>query len=89
MPETLLLEYRITELERRLEAQFTRFERTTEEQEKQIKILEEKITKRENERDVEEKKKLIWGISFLGSIILSLLGIIWNFRSAIFKGVDQ
>lgn len=35
--------------------------------------------------EAREKKRLMTGISVLGSIVLSLVGIIWNYRSVIFK----
>lgn len=35
--------------------------------------------------EAREKKRLMTGISVLGSIVLSLVGIIWNYRSIIFK----
>lgn len=35
--------------------------------------------------EAREKKRLMTGISVLGSIVLSLVGIIWSYRSVIFK----
>ena len=58
-----LIEYKISQLEKKLE-----------EQQKEI-----------NELQSGEKSKLVWGIGALGSAVLALGGVIWNFRSVIFN----
>lgn len=35
--------------------------------------------------EAREKKRLMTGISILGSVVLTLAGVIWNYRSVIFK----
>jgi len=50
----------------------------------QIVKLEERID--QIERD--EKRKLIWGILALGSVVMTLGGTIWSYRSVIFRGVQ-
>ena len=61
-------------------------------QEKELKELKELIVQLENissdrtrERDQQEKKQLLTGLSFLGAVILALLGVIWSYRSVIFR----
>lgn len=48
--------------------------------------LEAKIEAREQERAAEERRRLVAGIMFLGGVIMSLVGIIWTFRSDILGG---
>lgn len=48
--------------------------------------MQVKFDKRERERTIEERKKLWAGISFLGGIVMSLMGIVWSFRGVIFRG---
>lgn len=36
----------------------------------------------------EEKRKLMWGISVLGSAVLALVGVIWAYRGVIFRGAQ-
>jgi hypothetical protein len=65
-------------------------------QQKHIKELEEMI--RENrtfyERkmqemtsyyEAQERSRLKWGISTLGTLVTILIGVVWNYRSVIFK----
>lgn len=51
-----------------------------------VQKLEAAIAERERERQTEERKRLLAGISFLGSIILALFGVIWAYRAVIFQG---
>ena len=60
-------------------------EKHIEETEAHIVELNKKFEEREIERHKQEKKNLIWGIIFLGSIVTSLGGILWNYRGVIFK----
>ena len=50
--------------------------------EAEIRELHEEMER----RSAEEKKRLMWGISVLGGAVLTLAGVIWNWRSVIFKG---
>lgn len=60
-----------------------------------LKLIEYRLgeLEKENEKlqgkikDLEdaEKRKLLWGISALGSVILALGGVIWTYRGVIFK----
>ncbi|MEC7763402.1 MAG: hypothetical protein VX874_15980 [Pseudomonadota bacterium] len=52
----------------------------------EVDELKAKINEREQERQAEERKRLLAGISFLGSIILALFGVIWAYRAVIFQG---
>lgn len=38
-----------------------------------------------SDAELREKRNLIAGISILGSVALSLIGIIWSYRGVIFK----
>ena len=57
-----------------LDYRLTELEKDKENLEKKIAQLEEV-----------ERKKLLWGISALGSVVLALGGIIWTYRGVIFK----
>lgn len=37
-------------------------------------------------KSAEEKARLLWGIGVLGAAVMSLFGVIWNWRSVIFSG---
>lgn len=50
-----------------------------------VQNLEAAISERERERQIEERRRLLAGISFLGSIILALVGVIWAYRGTIFQ----
>ena len=50
--------------------------------EAEIKKLHEELEKRERE----EKSRLIWGIGVLGAAVMTLAGVIWNWRSVIIRG---
>lgn len=53
--------------------------------EEHIEKLEQKFDARELERNKQEKKNLIWGISVLGGVASTLLGVLWAYRGIIFK----
>lgn len=48
----------------------------------EIKRLNDELDRREKE----EKSRLLWGIAVLGSAVLTLAGVIWNWRSVIIRG---
>ena len=50
--------------------------------EAEIKEMHEEMDRRE----AEEQRRLIWGIGVLGAAVLSLAGVIWNWRSVILRG---
>lgn len=71
--ETLL--YRVSHLEKMVIEQAT-----------ELAAIEDRNAQRDRERAAQEQKQLLYGISFLGGIILTLFGVIWNFRGVIFRG---
>lgn len=44
----------------------------------------ENLHKEMDTKAAEEKSRLMWGISFLGGIVMMLAGVIWTWRSVIF-----
>ena len=50
-----------------------------------LRSLKKKFFIREAERTAQEKKNLQYGIMFLGSLVSTLIAIIWAYRSEIFK----
>jgi type VII secretion effector (TIGR04197 family) len=46
--------------------------------EKEIEAVEKAMTER-------DRKNLVWGITVLGGVVSTLVGVIWNYRSAIFR----
>lgn len=56
-----------------------------EQAEEHIEKLEKKFEAREVERNKQEKKNLIWGITVLGGAASGLLSIVWAYRGVIFK----
>lgn len=50
-----------------------------------INALEAELKRLEDETDELERKRLKWGISALGAIVMTLGTIIWQYRSVIFK----
>ncbi len=70
-----LLAYRVSQLEKLVQDQAA-----------ELAAIEERNAQRDRERAAQEQKQLLYGISFLGGIILTLFGVIWNFRGVIFRG---
>lgn len=60
-------------------------EKHIEDTEKQIIGLRKKFDSREQERQEQETKNLKYGIMFLGSLVSTLLAILWTYRSVIFR----
>jgi len=54
--------------------------------EKKLIELKKEVEETEAKRQREEKRRLTTGISVLGSIVLTLFGVIWNYRAVIFPG---
>lgn len=55
--------------------------------EEHIRGLERQAIAREDERRKQERKQLVAGIMFLGSVITALGGLIWSYRAVIFRGM--
>lgn len=62
------------------------------EQERDIKSLQTVISamaEANRQRDLElarkERNQLLAGVSFLGAVIMTLFGVIWSYRSVIFR----
>lgn len=85
LPVDRLIEFRLSQAEKHIE-----------EQEKHIKVLEDTV--RENRtyyqtciqelkdsHEAERRSQLKWGISSLGTLVTILIGIVWNYRTSIFK----
>ena len=53
-----------------------------------IEKLEADAASREVQRQSAEKRQLMAGVSFLGAIVLTLFGVIWSYRSVIFRGTQ-
>jgi predicted RNase H-like nuclease (RuvC/YqgF family) len=70
-----LSDWRIAALEKKLE-----------EQHEEIEALRKEMNEREKERAREEANRLKWGIATLGTVVTTLLGIIWTFRKVIVGG---
>ena len=58
------------------------------EAEKNMAAMSDHIDRIEQARIDDEKKRLLAGVSFLGGIALSLLGLIWAYRRVIIGGAD-
>ena len=67
--------YRISELERQIKVQAD-----------EIAQIERRNEERDAARVAMERKQLLWGITFLGGVIMTLGTVIWSYRSVIFKG---
>ena len=52
----------------------------------EIALIERRNTDRDHERQALERKQLLWGITFLGGIIVTLGSVLWNYRTVIFRG---
>ena len=51
-----------------------------------LEVFEKEVHEKEKVRQQQERRNLIAGIGALGSIITTLGGIIWAYRSVIFAG---
>ena len=52
----------------------------------EIALIGRRNTDRDHERQALERKQLLWGITFLGGIIVTLGSVLWNYRTVIFRG---
>ena len=52
----------------------------------EIALIERRNADRDHERQALERKQLLWGITFLGGIIVTLGSVLWNYRTVIFRG---
>lgn len=78
MADTLQMAlYRIDMLERKVTLQAD-----------EIAEIEARNIKRDQERQALERKQLLWGITFLGGIIMTLGSVIWSYRGVIFRGLS-
>lgn len=50
-----------------------------------IAALREQIASVERKEEERERKRLLWGISALGSILMMAASVIWSYRGVIFK----
>ncbi len=82
---TALLRYKVAQLERAIETRDRELERANEardreveELRREIQAIEERNAARDRERAALERKQLIWGITFLGGVVISLGTLIWN-----------
>lgn len=66
--------------------QIEELQRTVKYQADEIAKIERRNEERDRERAALERTQLIWGITFLGGIIMTLGTVIWSYRSVIFKG---
>ena len=72
-------------------------EKTVEKQEKELDELkkaftdyireqQDRVIARDRKEAEDKRKSLLAGISFLGSILLAVVGVLWNYRTVIFNG---
>lgn len=45
-----------------------------------------KIQEIKDHSDAQERSRMLWGISTLGSIVMTMGFVLWNYRAVIFKG---
>ena len=50
-----------------------------------VKDLEGEIRRVEKQEAARERARLLWGISALGTVVMTLGALIWNYRAVIFK----
>lgn len=53
--------------------------------EAEIRTLKGLVESMRIEAQEMERKRLLWGVTSLGSVVMALGGIIWAYRSVIFK----
>lgn len=53
--------------------------------EEHIDLLELKIEGMKSDARRREEKRLLWGISALGSVVMAMGSLIWAYRGVIFK----
>ena len=51
-----------------------------------IEAMERAIAERDKERSAQERKQLVAGISFLGAAVMTMLALVWSYRSVIIRG---
>ena len=56
-----------------------------EEQDKHIEKLEDDFKKFQRQMDEKERRNLAWGVGTLGTVVITLAGVIWSYRSVIFR----
>lgn len=60
-------------------------EQSIKEQDAEISDLRKEIAAVRANEEARERKRLLYGISTLGTVAMALFGVIWNYRSVIFK----
>ena len=68
-----------------LEERVRHLTQIVETQSREINELRTEVQKMEDEMAQIEKRRLVWGISALGTVVATLAGIIWSYRGVIFK----
>lgn len=54
----------------------------------ELETIEQRNLDRDRERQMLERKQLLYGVTFLGGIIMTLGSVIWSYRGVIFKGLS-
>lgn len=75
---TVLLEFRLTQAEEHIEKNEALIKEMREEYQKGIQELKDA-------HEQEKRSQLKWGVSALGSLVTIFGGIIWAYRSVIFR----
>ncbi len=81
-----MIEHESTRLDPLTEFRLKHIEAELLKQEDEIKTLENKNRDLKEFIVKQERSRLKWGISSLGSLVMLLGSILWSYRSVIFKG---
>ena len=69
-----VVEYRVAILEKEIGSLRT-----------ELRQLQELVDRQQDDRNARERNVLVAGIALMGSVMLSLIGVIWAYRALIFK----
>jgi hypothetical protein len=81
-----MVAYRLDRLDREITHVEEIFERKLADLEDEVHSLRSELARRDEARLTRERSNLLAGIGALGSVIITLIGIIWAYRQAIFQG---
>lgn len=83
-----ILEFRLTQAEKHMAKQDEEMTKLEEEIRANRVFYETKMQEMKDAYDKQERSRLMWGISSLGSLVMLMGGVLWTYRGVIFKGTQ-
>lgn len=85
LPVDRLIEFRLTQAEKHIAKQDEQIHQLEHEIRENRSYYQNCIQEMKDNHEAERRSQLKWGISSLGTLVTILIGIVWNYRTSIFK----